>query len=190
MDEVTGIIALPKRRILREKAVMKLENLLRQKVRCMPLAEREARQQSVPRPPKNRPQAPGAWQGKRCQQPRSGAGGSQGDNCRRKIRGSPQATGATLQGPALPRAHGAGLAAWSRAPDAPGQSPADTGELGVAEFQQVGSALGLHLEQIPAARRASVSLLAQEQERCPAALAKQSESVVGKNVTGAMLSLT
>lgn len=164
MDEVTGIIALPKRRILREEAVMKLENLLRQKVRCMPLAEREARQQSVPRPPKNRPQAPGAWQGKRRRQPRSGAGGSQGDNCRRKIRGSPQAMGATLQGPALPRAHGAGLAAWSRAPDAPGQSPADTEELGVAEFQQVGSVLGLHLEQIPAARRASVSLLAQEQE--------------------------
>lgn len=39
MDEVTGIIALPKRRILLEEAVTKAENLLRQKVDCMPLAE-------------------------------------------------------------------------------------------------------------------------------------------------------
>lgn len=41
MDEVTGIIALPKRRILLEEAATKAENWLRQKVRCMPLAEGE-----------------------------------------------------------------------------------------------------------------------------------------------------
>lgn len=41
----------------------------------------------MPRPPNNRLQAPGAWQEKRHRQARCGAGGSKGDNCRRKVPG-------------------------------------------------------------------------------------------------------